>query len=283
MKRIAMVFLVLLLVGAVVAAGCGNKSAKPKAATGSAEDVLAKAQDSMKEVKSFKLKGDALVETPEAETKEESFEFTAEANVISEDETDMHVVAKDSTGQVTDAYMVGGYAYTNDPVSGWVKQPISGNNLTSGVVTPGTIQDLDKFAENMAVKEEQGKYVLTFDLGSAFFDDMFKQSAGEEPAATSPAEEEALKQLEDTMKELMKGLEMSMSVTIDKDTYYMDSFVITASMKGAPMMGDMNMEMNGTFSDYNVPVTVALPPEAQAAREVPPGPGGVFDIPGLGI
>ena len=88
------------------------------------------------------------------------------------------------------------------------------------------------------------------------------------------------------MKDMFKGLKMGVVYKIDRNTMLADSASVTMSMKNAPIIGDMSIDMTVTFTDYNVPVTITLPPEAQNAPEVQPNASGVPSIPsipGLGL
>jgi hypothetical protein len=284
MKKAVIVLLAALLIGAAVVAGCGGKSTKT--ASSPAQDVLQKSQAKMQEIKSVKLAGKASVLTPQSEVKEESYEFAAEMKLLSKDDVEMKMVSKDSAGKPTDAYMVGGYVYTNDPNAGWTKQKVDASSgVSSSMLSPTGIADLSKYAQNMKLMPEQGgKYVVSFDVGSKFFEDMLNQAAAStgSPSSTPSSEDKkAAQELAQTMKDMMGGLQMGVVYKIDKNTMLADSTTIKMSMKGAPIVGDMTADMTATFADYNAPVTITLPPEAQNAKEVQPGPSGIPSIPGL--
>jgi hypothetical protein len=285
MKKAVIVLLAALLIGAVVVAGCGGKSTKT--ASSPAQDVLQKSQTKMQDVKSVKLAGKASVLTPQSEVKEESYEFSAEMKILSKDDVEMKMVAKDSAGKATEAYMVGGYIYTNDPTTGWTKQKAesSSGSISSSMLSPTGVADLSKYAKDMKLEPEQGgKYVVAFDVGSKFFEDMLDQastSTGTQSSTPSSEDKKAAQELAQTMKDMLGGLQMNVVYKIDKSTMLADSTTVKMSMKGAPIVGDVTVDMTATFADYNAPVTITLPPEAQNAREVQPGPSGIPSIPGL--
>lgn len=284
MKKVVLVSLALLLTAAIVVAGCGNKSTSKKPGS-QAQDVLAESQKKMEEIKSVKIAGKATVLTPQSETKEETVTYEGEMKVLSKDEVEMHMVATDSAGKKSEVYLVGGYLYSYDPAKGWVKEKVSPTSTQSTLMTPTGVADLTKYAENMKMgTATDNQYVITFDIGSKLFEQMFDQASGSTPS-TAP-ESQAEQQLMQSMKDLLKGLEMGVVYKINKDTKLADSATITMAMKGTPVIGDMSVDMAMTFKEYNVPVTITLPPEAQNAPEVAPNPSGIPNmpsIPGLGL
>jgi hypothetical protein len=166
-----------------------------------------------------------------------------------------------------------------------VKQKVdSAQELGGGILTPGQITGLGKYAENLKELPEEGNnYVLSFDVGSEFFE---KTLAGAEQPGSQPASEDqqSAQDMVKLAREMLKGLEMSVVMKIDKSTYYPSETTIKMSLKEIPIIGDMSVDMKMAFSNYNEPVTVALPAEAQNAKEIQGGlPGGLPSIPGLGL
>ena len=286
MKKVVIVSLAVLMIGAIIAAGCGSKATK--SASSPAQQVLEKSQAKMQDVQTVKITGKANVLTPQSEVKKESYDFDASMKIISKDDVEMQMVAKDSAGKTTAVYMLGGYVYTNDPTTGWTKQKAqSSGNATSSLLSPSGITELSKYATNMKLEPVQGgAYTVSFDVGSKYFQLLSDQAtAGTDTGSTSPSGEDqkAAQQLAQTMKDMMTGIQMGVVYKIDKNSMLAQSSTINMSMKGAPIVGDMTADMTANFSDYNAPVTVTLPPEAQNAREVQPGPSGIPSIPGLGL
>ncbi|MHB8893644.1 MAG: DUF6612 family protein [Candidatus Geothermincolia bacterium] len=284
MRKVVLGLLAVLLIAAVVAAGCGSSSTSKKP-SGQAQQVLADNQKKMEGVKTVKMTGKATILTPQSETKEETVTYQAEMKMLSKSDVEMHMVATDSAGKKTEMYVVGGYLYTNDPVKGWTKEKVQPNSQQSQILTPSGVADLTKYAQGMKMgPATAGKYVISFDIGSKLFEEMFNQAMGTTPS-TSP-ESQAEQQLAQSMKDLLKGLQMGVVYRVNKDTMLADSATITMAMKGTPIIGDMSVDMALTFTDYNVPVTITLPPEAQNAQEVQPNPSGIPNIPtipGLGL
>lgn len=286
MKKVVIVSLAVLMIGAIIAAGCGSKATK--SASSPAQQVLEKSQAKMQDVQTVKITGKANVLTPQSEVKKESYNFDASMKIISKDDVEMQMVAKDSAGKTTAVYMLGGYVYTNDPTTGWTKQKAqSSGNATSSLLSPSGITELSKYATNMKLEPVRGgTYTVSFDVGSKYFQLLIDQAtAGTDTGSTSPSGEDqkAAQQLAQTMKDMMAGIQMGVVYKIDKNSMLAQSSTINMSMKGAPIVGDMTADMTANFSDYNAPVTVTLPPEAQNAREVQPGPSGIPSIPGLGL
>ncbi|MBU4194657.1 MAG: hypothetical protein KKF66_06650, partial [Actinobacteria bacterium] len=71
---------------------------------------------------------------------------------------------------------------------------------------------------------------------------------------------------------------------IDKSTMYADNVDVDISLEGTPLFGDITASTSITFSEFNQPVTIVLPAEAQNAPEKELLPGD-FDIPipGMGF
>ena len=272
-----------LLVSALLVAGCGcGKSSKP--ATG-AQAILDQSQKATADVKSVKAAGTANVITPDSEVKEARTTFEMQGNFISETEVQARIVATDEKGQTTEAYIMDGYAYSYSTLTGWEKQKVDeAQGLSSGMISPGQVTELSKYAENLEeLPEEDGSYVISFDVGSKFFEETLT-GAQDQAAEPTTEEQQAAQDMMELAKQMLDGLEMTVVMKIDKETYFPTSIVLEMSLKDAPMLGDMSVEMEVSFSEYNTPVAVVLPEEAKSAPERPSGlPGGLPGIPGLGL
>ena len=282
MKKLVLAIIAALLVAAVVVAGCGKKEASaPKGA----QAILDKSQKASQEVKSLKSSGSADILTPQSEVKESKMTFVMEGNIVSESEVEARITASEDSGKKTDVYIVGGYAYSFDATTGWVKQKVdSAQGLGSGMLTPGQLTGLGKYAENLKELPEEGNnYVLSFDVGPKFFEKSLADvgQSGSQPAG---GDQQSAQDMVKLAREMLKGLKMSVVMKIDKTTYLPSETTIKMSLKEIPIIGNMSVDMKMAFTDYNVPVSVALPAEAQNAKEVPAGlPGGLPGIPGLGL
>ena len=281
MKKLMLAVVAALVVALLVVAGCGKKSNAPTSAQG----ILEKSQQASKEIKSLKASGSADVLTPDSEVKESKVAFDMEGNIISETEVQAKIVATDEKGEKTEAYIMDGYAYSYNPDTGWVKQKVdSSQQLTSGFMTPSQLTDLSKYAENLKKLPDEGNnFVISYDVSSKFFE---KTLEGTATGSSAPAteEEKAAQDMVELAKQMLAGLKMTVVMKIDKTTYYPSETKVTMTLKDAPLLGDMSVDMKIAFTDYNQPVTVSLPPEAQNAQEVPSGTaGGIPSIPGLGI
>jgi hypothetical protein len=288
MKKVAIGLLASLLIAAVLVAGCGGSKTTSKPVSSKAQDILTTNQGNMQDVKYVKMKGTATVNTPGAEVKTETTQIEAEMKVNGPKDSEVYMKTTESSGAVSEVYVQDGYAYTYEPNAGWSKMKVdSGGGLSSGNFTPEAISDLTKFAQAVTMKPEQnGKYVITFDLGDKFFTEMLNQAGSTSGTTPSSAEQSAGQQLSQTMGEMLKGIQMNVVYTVDKKTLLGDKVTIDVSMKNAPALGDMSANITATFYDYGVPVTITLPPEAQNAPERQPGPGGlpnIPSIPGLGL
>lgn len=285
MKKVVVVLIVALAIGAVVAAGCGSsKSGRTPTAGGKAQDILKANQAKMADVKSFKIDGTYTVTTPSAEVKTETATITGEVQMVGPNDVRAHVVATPSGGgKPSEIYVADGFQYQYDPNKGWSKSKVGSTSdlSSSGILTPSSIADLTKYAENMKLGPvKNGKYVLTFDIGAKFFDQVFKQAAqGAEGSTPTGTSAQSAQQLAEAMKELLSGLTMSMTYKIDKTSDLADSASIKVSLKGSAL-GDATADINLNFSDYNAPVTITVPPEALNAPEQQTT-GGIPSLPNL--
>lgn len=284
MKKLAVVTIVALAVVALLVAGCGggSKSSTPSAVS-NAQAVLKNNQAKMQGTKSFKVKGSYTVNTPQAEVKTETQNFSGDIQVISGNSVSAHLTSTPSGGgAASEVYVVDGIEYTYTPNKGWEQRPLSSaGGLSSGVITPNTISDLSKYAQKMKMTtDKSGAYVITFDIGSQFIDQLLKQSAAAQGTQSSGPEGTAAQQLQQTMKELLSGLTMTMTYKVDKNTLLADSAVMKVSLKGSGL-GDISADINMAFAEYDVPVTITLPPEAKAAPQAPET--SFPNIPGLGL
>ncbi len=281
MKKLVLAVVAAMLIAVVVLAGCGNKSAAPTSAQG----ILDRSQEASQDVESLKASGSADVLTPDSEVKESRMTFDMEGNIISETEVEAKIVATDDKGEKTEAYVMDGYAYSYSATTGWVKQKVdSAAELGSGMMTPGQLADMSKYAENLEKLPDEGNnYVISFDVGSKFIEEALE---GATATSSAPESEEAqnAQDMIELAKQMLAGLEMNIVMKIDKTTYLPSATSVKMSLKDAPLLGDMSVDMAMTFSGYNEPVTVSLPPEAQNAQEIPSAAaGGIPSIPGLGI
>ncbi len=279
MKKYILGVLSIVLIAALLAAGCGSKS-KSKEPSAEAKRIIKENQARMEEVQSVKMKGKGIVLTPQSETKEEEVAYEAEIKMVDKDNIEMHLVATESTGKKSEAYITGGYLYSFDQDAGWTKEKIQPGSEQASLLTPAGVADLSRFANDVKLNTGSGgKYVLTFDVGTKLFEKLFEQAAG--GAESTMPESPATDELAQTMKDMLKGLEMGVVYKVDKKTMLADSATITMSMKGAPVIGDLSMDMKLTFFEYNVPVTITVPPDALNAPEVQPSDTGVPSIPSL--
>jgi hypothetical protein len=282
MRKSSIALLVALLVAAVVlsAVGCGSKKS-----SSSAEGILEKSQKALLNAKSAKVNGSITVKTPGAEEKQSKDTFTGEFNNLGGGDVEGHIVSQDQDGRQSEAYLQGGYIYTYKPTTGWQKQKMEGaTGSTASMLDPENLSAMIKYAENLEKLTGQGKnYVISFDVGDKFYQKML---SGLEKASSAPgtAEQSMAQQYSDLIKSMVGDIHVSVVMKIDKTTFYPSELTVKASAKDIPMMGDVSMASDMTFSDYDVPVTVSLPPEAANAKEVESRlSGGIPGMPGLGF
>jgi len=282
MRKSSIALLVALMVAAVVlsAAGCGKKES-----ANSAKGILENSQKALLNARSTKVNGSIVVKTPGAEEKQSKDTFTGEFNNIGGGDVEGHVVGQDQDGQQSEGYLKDGYAYTYKPTTGWQKQKMEGvTGSTAAMINPESVSAMIKYAENLQKLPDQSKnHVISFDVGKKFYQEVL---SGLEEASSAPttAEQSMAQQYGDLIKSMVGDIQVSVVMKIDKANYYPSEVTVKASAKDIPMMGDVSMESSMTFSDYDVPVTVTLPPEAASAKEMESGlSGGIPGLPGLGL
>jgi len=284
MRKFWFTLLIALMVATTVvsAVGCGkSKGAAPNSAKG----ILDKSLKAVLNAKSLKVNGSIDLKTPEAEEKESKETITGEFNIISTSEIEGHLVAQDQKGQKSEAYLKGGYAYTYSPTSGWEKQKTSGvQDLTTGLIDPENLATMIKYAENpKKLPDEGNNQVVSFDVGNKFYKEMLSGLEAESSAPTT-AEQSSAQQYGDLLKSMVGDIASSVVMKVDKTTSYPSEVTVKVSAKGIPIMGDISLDSKMAFTDYDVPVTITVPPEAASAKEVEPGTTtGIPGIPGLGI
>ncbi|HEY5530791.1 MAG TPA: DUF6612 family protein [Candidatus Anoxymicrobiaceae bacterium] len=280
MKKLALAVLVALLVATIVVAGCGKKESK--APTG-AQGILVKSQVAAKGIKSFKGNGAADVQTPQSESKETKITYNMQEKIVTSDEVQMSFSATQQNGQQNFVYIMDGFMYSYSPAQGWEKQKVDSAQQVLGTsfVSPDQISEMSKYAQNLKKLPDEGNnYVLSFNVSSKFFEKALSTSTG---SSSSPSQSKPDQSTMELIKGLLQSLSMKVKMNIDKTTYYPSSTNVTISIKGAPLVGDVSGAMDMAFTDYNTPVTITLPPEAQAAKEVAPSATGLPTIPGLGL
>ncbi len=266
MKKVLVALLLVLMVAALILAGCG-KSESDKSAE-EAKDILTKSQAKMENVSTLKMAGSSSVEMTEAEQGEMEYDFEAVTQKTPDGQTEFQMITR-SEGEELQTYVVGGYVYTYDPNSGWVKRNITGeDNLSTAAPTPDQLAEMSREAENLRLlPEEDGKYVVAFDVSPEFVDQY----------------SEGLTDSSGLLKDLFKDIKINIVYRIDKSTMYADNVDVEVSMKGVPLFGDITAFTSITFSEFDQPVTIVLPPEAQNAREEELLPGDLPSIPGMGF
>lgn len=279
MKKALILIMAAVLAAAVLACGCGGS--KKDETQGEAEKVLMESNKKMADVQTVKIAGSVLIEMPEAEEKEESYDF----EILSSNEggePQAQAVIR-SGGQEFQTYVVGGWAYTNDPNRGWVKQQVDTleDVSSSGVMTHEQLGQMSKYAENQRLlPDESGNYVVAFDVSEKFFDE-YLSGFQEVPEGDAPGQEEA-SEVSGLLQDLLKDMKISIIMKIDRQTYLVDEAEISMVMKDIPLMGDVSADTGMLFTEYDQPVTIALPPEASGAKELQYD-GGLPNIPGLGL
>ena len=160
-------------------------------------------------------------------------------------------------------YFADGYIYMDVPGIGWSKSKF---HNTGGVLeeSPAFAIAIAHYAENMRLVSDNGSdFVIVFDLSPEFF----KESAKSESRQVR--------------EDASKYARMSTVLTIAKDTMLVRAAKQTYSFN-SPTEGSFSVDENDVYSDYNVPMTFALPAEAAGARNVSSSaPSDSASLPGM--
>lgn len=255
MKKLVIVcvsFMAILLLTAGTI-GCGGSS------SASAPEALEKSNTAMNDVLKFKMKAEAKTNM-DMEGGSGTMEMEMKADMSDEEAPKVQVAAA-GMGTDSDIYMFGQYTYMNIPGQGWVKAAVT-DMSDYEQMTPTGVSNMTEGAENVKmVSETDDYYEISFDVGQKYLQSLF----GDESLGDELGEE-----FSKMMEEMLKGLSISIVVKIDKKTSYITDAKMKMDFKDIPMVGDMSMDMNMEYDDFNGAFEVELPAEANDAREVSP-------------
>jgi len=286
MKKLLAVSLMALLLTALIAAGCGKKT--PSAST--AQGILEQSTKKTQQVKSVKVSGSysASMSGTDQSNMQADFEMALNLknpNPQKPEDVEGRGVIK-TMGHDMEIYVVGGVAYINVAVpiesanlpAGWYKQPLDTGTGDTIITTPQEIANISKLAKKISIVSQDSKsYTVAFTIDPKFLEQSLIGS--EQFKGMAP---EAL----DMIKSTIGNIKLSARMKVEKSTMLVQETAVKMSLPPTPPVRGMSLDAKMAFSDYNQPVTVVLPPEAQNAQPVPEGagsliPGGGF--PGLGI
>lgn len=247
---LSMLVILSLFIGAV---GCGGSS------SANATKILEESSAEMKDVVKFKVKTTAKT-TADIEGTDQDMEMEMKSDMSDPDEPKAQVVVA-GMGSDSDVYLYGQYTYINIPNQGWVKAATS-DMSDYEQMTPSGISDMSEGATNVMMKSETDDYYeISFDIGKKYLQDIFSnQSVGNQLG----------EEFTQMMEEMLKGLSMSLVVKIEKDSKNIETAKIKMAFKDMPMVGDMSINMDMKFSDFNGDFEIELPAEAETAREISP-------------
>jgi hypothetical protein len=255
MRKVLLAATAVLLAVTIIVAGCG----KTNQTESSAQKLLEDSNKAMQSLKSYKAVGKINMSSNVANqgAMNFSFEMQIQQNGPKDFEGRMMINA---LGKNMDVYITNGYVYTNDPEKGWVKQPLSSVTDFSTLASPADISKLGDAAQNARILTEDSQYYkIAFDLNA----DYLKQLMGPKTSNKNLSSEE--KKIAD---EMLKGMQMGAVFKLEKSTMYVNSMVMNFNIQSVPSVGNVKMEEKIDLSEFNKPVEVNLPAEAQNAQEV---------------
>lgn len=273
--RVAAGSLMIVTLVALVLCGCGKKG-EPKLSL--AEKTIKDSTQKMVDINSLKTTAAGKVLRPKSEIKEESFTYeviTARNGGV----TDVQMSGK-SDGREMKAYLQGGWLYEYDSNRGWTKQRVddaSGANIAQ-FISPETVMKMTEYAKDTKfLPEENGNYVVSFDVTSRFFEKMISDLESRVPPSSSGQAKTTI----ELLKSYLKEMKFSMVLKIEKSSMLWKEARVKASIDIGGVFGNVSTETTALFSDYNQPFTVTVPPDAQNANEVQPAGIELPPIPGI--
>lgn len=258
MRKVLLAVTAALLAITIIVAGCG----KTNQTVGDAQKLLKDSNKAMQSLKSYKAVGNINISSNASDqgATSVSFEMQIQQNGPKDFQGRMMVRG---LGKNMEVYIANGYVYTNEPEKGWVKQPLSSVTDFSTLASPADISKLADAATNARILTEDSQYYkIAFDLKA----DYLKQLMGLQTSNKNLSSEE--KKIAD---EMLKGLQMGAIFKLEKSTMYLSSMVMNFNIQNVPSVGKVKMEEKIDLSEFNKPVEVNLPAEAQNAQEVTGG------------
>jgi predicted small lipoprotein YifL len=255
MRKVLLVVTAALLAVTIVAAGCGKKNPTE----GNAQKLIKDSNKAMQSLKSYKAVGSINISSSVVSQGATSVSFEMQIQQNGPKDFQGHMMIS-ALGKNMEVYIANGYVYTNDPEKGWVKQPLSSVSDFSTLASPADISKLGDAATNARILTEDSQYYkIAFDLNA----DYLKQLMGSQASNKNLSSEE--KKIAD---EMLKGMQMGAIFKLEKSTMYINSMVMNFNIQNVPSAGKLKMEEKIDLSEFNKPVEVNLPAEAQNAQEV---------------
>lgn len=269
MRKVLLSIVLIALLVVVLLSGCGGS--KNSKTTDEAQRILEDSRAKMVEVESLTTSGEVVIETPEAEVKRSAYNFEIKLKTGEAGEAEMRMTAE-GDGERLETIVAGGWAYAYDSDTGWEKYPVDRLDEVNQPFTHEDLLEMSEYAENLRMlPDEGGNYVIAFDVSPEFFDRYAGGVSGEE------GEDEVSGLLQD----MLRSVKISAIYKVDKESMLATEALLEIELPSIPTMGEVDSVTEMVFSGYNEPVTIEVPPEAQAApeKELKDLPG----LPGLGF
>jgi hypothetical protein len=254
MRKVMLAAIAVLLVAAMVVAGCGKITPKKN----DAQKLLKDSNKAMQSVKSYKATGSINISSKASNTGNTNFSFEMQIQQKGPKDFEGRMLVH-SSGQDIEIFMANGFSYTKDPTQGWIKQPLGDASGFSNLGSPADISKLGNAAQNTRILQEDSQsYKIGFDLNANYI----RELMGLQKSTAGLSAEE--KKIADAM---VKGMQMGALFKIEKSTKYVLSMVMNFNIPNMPTVGAVSMEEKIDLSEFNKPVEVNLPAEAINAPE----------------
>ena len=259
------------------------------------EDILRKSQEKLEALKSVKADVDMTQTTRSQEYIEISeIKFDAEMSIDNKATPDFKL-----SGTVNEdpfeGYGIGGIQYFNVTDHGWIKVDSESSSfqipgMQSGFSTPEDFAELWQYANEPELKSSEGNsYIITFQIlgkdllegkyGKLLLDQLEENTEEIQEYVSSELEGEYGQIVErelvyslgpsymSALLESVKTSETFFQVEIDKKSFYvLGTRVQTKTM--LPEEKEFETGITSRFHDFNKPVSIELPPEAENAEQI---------------
>ncbi|MBN9653450.1 LPXTG cell wall anchor domain-containing protein [Halobacillus sp. GSS1] len=230
------------------------------AADMSAEDVLKKSNEAMKNLDSYSMKQVSKAKMP-VMNEGEGMETTTMSDVTMDP---FAIYMKtELAGETTESYFTEEGYYSELPGQGWVQlSDDSSQEMMQSMLAEGQMAQALPLAEDMSVEESDGSYVLHYEGDG---EKLLKMSMKMLQQGMGSSEgEQGLKELGEEILDKMTINDVTYKMTIDKENHYLTSSYVHLEMEieteeGQPMPITQETEM--TLENFNGVGEIQIPQE----------------------
>jgi len=168
-----------------------------------------------------------------------------------------------TAGKEYDGYITMDGIYLDIPESGgWFKRPLVQGASSAFVKLTTDPSSVAEIAEDPSIKRQSHNYwVISFKPSTKYMVELMEQSAGEE----------INKEGRELLETIIRNMNIYGEITITKENFLPQMLFLHIDAGKNKLLGDTSADSRSKFSSFNLSLSVELPPEAAAAKELPPG------------